>query len=443
MLIAHMADIHLGLRQYGLLWREKDFYDRFREAIEQAVREGVDAILISGDMFDRARPPIQALKVAIEVLNLPTSKGIPVYAVLGEHDLPKIRDIPPQFILPNLKILGTSSTPSVDRIVVDGHEWFIAGISHIPPTSKGLRSLKEKLKEIEGKVRKRSVLMMHQNIVNVFPLESGLELSDMPQCFQYVAMGHIHRRWKSKGKPLIAYPGSIEIVRSDEIEEWKKNGKGFYLVDLSSDEPLLQNVDLEVTPQLTIDTKYPNHRRDAVLGYQEIPKKRRGILHINVCIPQGIKADPASEVVAALRSVDREGRVHLRISTYPCSSEAVSSGKAFLSQHLLREEDIIAELIGGEKPLPEAREMAEIIISMKKAISEGGEQSSLDPFIDKLLSYRSFWRGKIRLPPLLELEKALEGLDSGLETESRNKPVTRGLEASQKRGLEEFFRVKG
>ena len=68
MLIAHLADTHIGLRQYGLTWREEDIYERFREAIGVAVREGVDAILISGDMFDRARPPIRAIRVALDTL---------------------------------------------------------------------------------------------------------------------------------------------------------------------------------------------------------------------------------------------------------------------------------------------------------------------------------------------------------------------------------------
>jgi len=408
-LIAHMADTHLGLRQYGLLWREEDLYRRFVEALELAVKEGVNAILISGDMFDRSKPPNQALRTVIQALSLPRSKGIPVYVVLGEHDLPKTRDIPPQFIVPGLKVLGTSTTPYYDVINVDGEEWWIAGISHRPPTRKGLQNLWDRIHEISRDVGRNSVLMMHQNLVNIFSLEPGIDINRLPKAFKYVAMGHIHKRWYTKEPIPLAYPGSLEIIKTDEIEEWRKNGKGFYLVDLSGDLPDINPVNIDVTPQIIVESRYPNHRRDVSLATQKIPEGRRAILHVRICIPAGVKAQPAAEVFDILRKVDREGRFYARISTVPCMPTSPGSLTGSLkSERLIKEEDVIAQLLsGGREADSESLRIAKIVVKLKNEASEGRHADSITPLIEELLSAELFWRERVRLPSLLDVESAL------------------------------------
>ncbi len=443
MLIAHMADTHLGLRQYGLIWREEDFYNRFNEAIELAVREGVNAIVISGDMFDRAKPPNQALKAVIQALSLPRSKGVPVYAVLGEHDLPKTRDIPPQFIIPGLKVLGTSTTPYLDRLSVDGKEWWIAGISHRPPTKKGLRSLWGKIDEVSEKVGKNSLLMMHQNLTNIFSLEPGIDINKLPKVFKYVAMGHIHKRWYTKEPIPLAYPGSLEIVKADEIEEWRKKGKGFYLVDLSGDLPDIKPVNIDITPQLIIESKYPNHKRDVSLATQKIPKGKKAILHVKVCIPTKVKAQPATEVLEVLKNIDKEGRFYARVSTEPCELKPSSTlaGPHKLGE-LIREEDVIAGLLSGGKEVnSESIRIAKVIIKLKNEVSEGGRADSIAPLIEQLLTNELFWKERVRLPSLLDVESALAPVEKG-ESEQpagikRKHPES---PSSGKEGLEKFIK---
>ncbi|MEA3254778.1 MAG: hypothetical protein U9Q22_02970, partial [Candidatus Altiarchaeota archaeon] len=54
----------------------------------------------------------------------------------------------------------------------------------------------------------------------------------------------------SQGK--LVYPGSTEIWRASECEDYKRDGKGFYVVDLGGDEPDIQAVNLEgVRPFIT------------------------------------------------------------------------------------------------------------------------------------------------------------------------------------------------
>ena len=49
----HIADIHLGYRQYNLFERFKDFGKAFRQIINIAIEKKVDFIICAGDLFDR------------------------------------------------------------------------------------------------------------------------------------------------------------------------------------------------------------------------------------------------------------------------------------------------------------------------------------------------------------------------------------------------------
>ena len=48
------------------------------------------------------------------------------------------------------------------------------------------------------------------------------------------------------GEGKLAYPGSTEIWRANEFEGYKKNGKGFYLVDLGGDVPEIEKINIKL-----------------------------------------------------------------------------------------------------------------------------------------------------------------------------------------------------
>jgi len=403
LLIAHLADTHLGLRQYGLTWREEDIYERFREAIETAVREGVDAILISGDMFDRARPPIRAIRVAIDTLEMPYSKGIPVYVILGEHDLPKVRDEPPQVLLRYAKLMGTHKTPDVDFLTVDGKEYVVAGVSHFPSRRKYLDKLRERIVAAASKVGgRKSVLMLHQNISNVFGFEEGIDLSEIPEAFTYVAMGHIHMRkvLKTPEGTTVAYPGSIEILRSDEVRAWEEEGKGFYLVDLSGDEPTVSKVDLDVTPQAVVEADHPSHVppvENALRKLLRVLKPgRRGVLHVRIRMRADVQADPASQIRELVRR--RAGdAIYVRVSVERVTPDLMRADRQALSAgEMVDEVSIVASLISAPgSPGPTAVKVARSIIKLKNVLA-GIETGDVESAIEAILSERDLWRPKVR-----------------------------------------------
>ena len=60
--LAHLADLHLGLRQFtrqtpvGINQREADVARAFRHAVDGVIAAAPDAVLIAGDVFHSVRP---------------------------------------------------------------------------------------------------------------------------------------------------------------------------------------------------------------------------------------------------------------------------------------------------------------------------------------------------------------------------------------------------
>ena len=233
MLFAHLADTHLGYRQYNLDEREEDFYAVFDEAVDRIIEKGCDFVVHSGDLFNEARPQVKALLRVREALERLSDAGIKFYCIAGNHDLLMRRGaVPPQKLYREVEFL----TPA--KPVRKHGDVFIAGLPYFSKIHR--RALVEKLSQLgrEAEKHSTSVLLLHQGIRKYFELEYELDLADLPRSFSYYALGHIHKRIIDKfGRGVLAYPGSTEVWRSDEIAEYEKNGKGFFIVDTDEISP--------------------------------------------------------------------------------------------------------------------------------------------------------------------------------------------------------------
>ena len=62
MKIFHLSDLHIGLRLYNRDLKEDQEYI-FKEIADYAAAEQPDAIVIAGDLYDRAVPSAEAVEV--------------------------------------------------------------------------------------------------------------------------------------------------------------------------------------------------------------------------------------------------------------------------------------------------------------------------------------------------------------------------------------------
>jgi DNA repair exonuclease SbcCD nuclease subunit len=85
--VIHTGDTHLGYQQYHSPERRQDFLDAFREVIDDAVDDDVDAVVHAGDLFHDRRPELPDLLGTLSVLRQLDDAGIPFLAVVGNHEV--------------------------------------------------------------------------------------------------------------------------------------------------------------------------------------------------------------------------------------------------------------------------------------------------------------------------------------------------------------------
>ena len=270
MKFAHLADTHLGYRQFGLIEREKDFYEVFEKVIDKIIEEKVDFVIHSGDLFETARPSPNALLVFQKGLLKLKGAGIPMYAIAGNHDMVMRKGaIPPQVIF---KKLGLKVISPINTHYTQG-DIFIAGLPYYPSSQS--KVLKSKLAELSQKAANydKTILVLHQGIDKYFGYQYELEIGEIPDNFNYYALGHIHKYINdSFGEGKLVYPGSGEIWKTTELQDYKENGKGFVLVDFDGPKPLVKRVKVDMPREFIKRSLDYNNLESGIAGIKETIK---------------------------------------------------------------------------------------------------------------------------------------------------------------------------
>lgn len=88
MKLFHTADWHLGKLVQGVYMTDDQRYvlEQFLQAIDE---ERPDAVIIAGDLYDRALPPVEAVDLLDEILaEIVLKRKVPVLSIAGNHDSP-------------------------------------------------------------------------------------------------------------------------------------------------------------------------------------------------------------------------------------------------------------------------------------------------------------------------------------------------------------------
>ena len=263
MRFAHLSDTHLGYKHLAKDKREHDFYEQFQKTIDRIIEEEVDFVIHSGDLFDQSPPHIEPLKAFQDGLLKLKEAEIPMYAIAGNHDIKYIKDkVIPQILFENygLKIISAENPYYYEGDVL------ICGVPHQKKSKS--EELKESLLKLsqEAENAEKSILVLHQGVLERFPEYLEIKMDELPENFDYYAMGHLHNFFELEcGRGKLVYPGSMEFVRSD-VKNYDMSGKGFCIVDISDDDIKVDRIILNVKRELIIKPIQYDNLKEEIEG---------------------------------------------------------------------------------------------------------------------------------------------------------------------------------
>lgn len=246
MLLAHLADIHLGYRQYyrqtplGLNQREVDVARVFNQAVGQVIAAKPDVVIVAGDLFHAVRPTNQAIVHCFRQFQRLRDglRSAEIVVIAGNHDTPRASET--GSILKLFSELGLHvATEEAIEFDFPSLDLAVRAVPHHALVSAERPDLRP-----SGRAR-HQVLTVHGEVEGLFPLdrwwaEPGGAALDPAQLadagWSYVALGHYHVM-REVG-PRVWYAGALDYVTPNpwgEYAEQRKTGvkgKGWLLVDL-------------------------------------------------------------------------------------------------------------------------------------------------------------------------------------------------------------------
>ncbi len=250
MRILHTSDWHLGrsFHREGMLTHQAAFADHLLEVV---VSERVDVVVVAGDVYDRALPQVDAVRLASETLARLSAAGAKVVLSSGNHDSAhrlgfgsELMDAAGVFIRTDAARVGTPvllpdehgpvafhAIPYLDPDTVR-EPWELPGRSHEAALTEAMRRVRADLERRPGI---RSVVLAHAFVAGCEPSESERDISvggvsmvptSVFDGVSYAALGHLHGRHTLT--EAVRYSGSPLAYSFSEAT----HRKGSWLVDL-------------------------------------------------------------------------------------------------------------------------------------------------------------------------------------------------------------------
>lgn len=232
------TDFHLSYRQYGLIEREKDFYNKFNKLVEEVIKEKPLIFIELGDIFHTPQPKPIAIQTFKEGIQKLKKEGIKCYGIIGNHTKLRLQNYYPiDLIFNDLEILEG------EYITID--DVFIGGIGYVSPYDD-LKARIDKLYE-EAEPYKVKVLLLHQSLKNDIPLGYDFDEDELGlNRYDFVFLGHLHNRILRNGNgTVIHYVGSLNSCNRTELLEEQNTGKGYTVFDTDTLELTMKNIPSE------------------------------------------------------------------------------------------------------------------------------------------------------------------------------------------------------
>jgi exonuclease SbcD len=263
MKILHTSDWHIGRTLYGRKRYEE--FEAFLIWLAETIQQnGIDALLVAGDVFDTSAPSNRAQELYYRFLcRVAASSCRHVVVVAGNHDSPSFLNAPKELLKAlDVYVVGNSTDSPEDEVLVlrneqDAPELIVCAVPYL--RDRDIR-VAEAGESIEDKERKLIAgIRTHYATVAALAEQKGEELGAdipivgtghlftaggqtvdgdgvrelyvgslahvtagiFPACFNYLALGHLHVPQKVNGSETIRYSGSPLPMGFGEAKQQK------------------------------------------------------------------------------------------------------------------------------------------------------------------------------------------------------------------------------
>ena len=256
------ADIHLGSPIRSVALRNPDLGDRLKQAsrdtfvqiIDLAVTEKVDALVLTGDIFDNGYPDLRSRAFLIAQLSRLAETGVPTVLIRGNHDA--LLDHHAHGDLgPNIHLLHKDMpTVEIGDTAFHGLSYDASHIakSFLPDYPKPVPD-------------KRNVGLMHTSLDGApghDPYAPCAAADLMAHGFDLWCLGHIHAPFKRWDGPVLAVMPGIPQPR----HFGERQGGTVTLVEMGDGAPIVERRDVSQLgfAELELDLQDCNDQQDVV-----------------------------------------------------------------------------------------------------------------------------------------------------------------------------------
>ncbi|MDR1604500.1 MAG: exonuclease SbcCD subunit D [Gracilibacteraceae bacterium] len=250
MLFFHLADLHIGKTLHGFpLGADQEF--ALAQVLAAVAAEKPAAVILAGDIYDRAAPPAEAVSIADRFLTALARTGTSVLLIAGNHDSPERLGFGGRIMAASRVYIEAQYEGRLRRVAL-ADEWGEVAFYLLPWLRPGMTRRffpQENITTTEDAVRAvleregftgpaRRVLAAHQlvGLDGWDPLRADSERVPLNEervdialfaPFTYTALGHLHRAQAVSER--VRYAGSLLPYSFGETDRGKK---GFLAVEL-------------------------------------------------------------------------------------------------------------------------------------------------------------------------------------------------------------------
>ncbi|MEW6012922.1 MAG: exonuclease SbcCD subunit D [Elusimicrobiota bacterium] len=370
----HTSDWHVGrfLHERSLIEDQHYVLSQLSRLIKEYKAE---ALVISGDLYDRSIPSPDAVRLLDEILSeIIIDRKIPILIINGNHDSPERLSFGSKIFSSNKLFIKTSFKDVFEPLKLED-EWGKVSFWFLPYMTldflksnlkdEGIKTYDEAVKKISKKITEsfnssRNVLLAHLFVENGATSESerpfsvgGTDAVD-PSAFKdfsYVACGHLH---KPQGRNNLVYSGSPYKYSFSEADHKKR----YILADIGKNgEVKTENLEIKFKRDLRI----VEGKIDDILKNGEKDGNKDDYILANI-LDKEIIYDPVGKISKVYPNILKIERPDIPIRSYSVTTEEIQKSESPLRLF----EKFYKDIWGEEPSKKEIKAVEEILKDISK-----------------------------------------------------------------------------